>query len=185
MDFKNFVDILSTPKNIGSNKWVLNNFSDLKSSNDYLHIIRLRYDNRWLKAYWDGKLKEVEKESNFYVSTPIKNKLFNNSVVGNSGVTNPLNLNLINSGVFKNFNINYGLKDFKGLMVRSSNKRVEGGEIKNNFLSNPAYLYSYSLKNSLLLDTNFLEYRLLKNFYNKNSKFSLKDLEGVNSGENF
>ena len=51
MDFKNFIDILSAPKNIGSNKWVLNNFSDLKSSNDYLHIIRLRYDNRWLKTY--------------------------------------------------------------------------------------------------------------------------------------
>ena len=65
MDFKNFIDILSTPKNIGSNKWVLSNFSDLKSSNDYLHIIRLRYDNRWLRVYWDGKLKEVEKDFNF------------------------------------------------------------------------------------------------------------------------
>lgn len=82
MDFKNFIDVLATPKNIGSNRWVLNNFSDLKSSNDYLHIIRLRYDNRWLRTYWDGKLKEVEKDFNFYVSTPIKNKMFFNPDVG-------------------------------------------------------------------------------------------------------
>lgn len=44
-------------------------FGDLKSANDYLHVLRLRYDNRWLKAYWEGKLKEVEKEGNFFVSS--------------------------------------------------------------------------------------------------------------------
>jgi hypothetical protein len=51
MDLKNFVDIISLPKNIGSNKWVTNNFGDLKTSNDYLCILRLRYDNKWLKTY--------------------------------------------------------------------------------------------------------------------------------------
>jgi len=51
MDLKNFIDILATPKNIGTNKWVLSNFGDLKTSNNYLHLLRLRYDNRWLKIY--------------------------------------------------------------------------------------------------------------------------------------
>jgi hypothetical protein len=46
MDLKNIIDIISLPKNIGTNKWVTNNFGDLKVSNDYLHILRLRYDNR-------------------------------------------------------------------------------------------------------------------------------------------
>jgi hypothetical protein len=46
MDLKNFVDAVSLPKNIGSNKWVINNLGELKSSNEYLHILRLRYDNK-------------------------------------------------------------------------------------------------------------------------------------------
>jgi hypothetical protein len=46
MDLKNFVDAVSLPKNIGINKWVSNNFGDLKSSNEYLHVLRLRYDNK-------------------------------------------------------------------------------------------------------------------------------------------
>jgi len=163
MDFKNFIDILSTPKNIGSNKWVLNNFSDLKSSNDYLHIIRLRYDNRWLRVYWDGKLKEVEKESNFYISTPIKNKLFGD-YENNLNLSNPLNLNLINNGVVRNFNLNGGDSNLSNLMLRSSNKKIENSETQNTFLSNPLYLYLFNLKNSLSIDTNFLEYRLSKKF---------------------
>lgn len=181
MDFKNFIDILSTPKNIGSNKWVLNNFSDLKSSNNYLHIIRLRYDNRWLKTYWDGKLKEVEKEPNFYVSTPIKSSLFGGAELNYSKI-NPLNLNLINNGVVRN--IDTALHNNTTLMLKNSSKVVEGGEIKSVFNTNPMYLYLYSLKNSLLLDTTFSEYKLTKNFYNKNSKFSLKGLDSINSYEN-
>ena len=50
MDFKNFIDILSTPKNIGSNKWVLNNFSDLTKnhrllSGSHIFIQNLCEDN--------------------------------------------------------------------------------------------------------------------------------------------
>jgi len=183
MDFKNFIDILSTPKNIGSNKWVLNNFSDLKSSNDYLHITRLRYDNRWLKIYWDGKLKEVEKEPNFYVSTPLKNKLFSDSK-NNQFLINPININLINNGVIRNFSINGGYTNNSDLMLRNSNKRVENSEVQNSFLSNPMHLYLYNLKNSISIDNNFLEYRLSKNFYFKNSKFILSALDSINSENN-
>lgn len=183
MDFKNFIDILSTPKNIGSNRWVLNNFSDLKSSNDYLHIIRLRYDNRWLKVYWDGKLKEVEKDPNFYVSTPLKNKLFGGSDVNLYSI-NPLNLNLINNGVVRNSNLGGKVFNTLNLMTKYGNKGIEGGEVQNNLPSNPLYLYLYTLKNSLLMDTNFSEYRLVKNFYTKNSKFILKDLGSIDSCDN-
>jgi len=46
MEIKNFIDIMSIPKNIGNNKWVTTSVGDLKTSNDYLHILRLRYDNQ-------------------------------------------------------------------------------------------------------------------------------------------
>tara|TARA_B100000029_G_scaffold507057_1_gene590940 strand:- start:694 stop:849 length:156 start_codon:yes stop_codon:yes gene_type:complete len=51
MELKNFIDIASVPKNMGNNRWVISTAGELKSSNDYLHILRLRYDNRWLKNY--------------------------------------------------------------------------------------------------------------------------------------
>jgi len=103
----------------------------------------------------------------------------------NLNTPTPLNLNLINTGVIRGSNSNGGYLDFKNLMVRSGGKKVEGGEIKNSFNTNLSHLYQYNLKNSLFLDTNFSEYRLSKNFYNKNSKSVLKDLEAVDSKENF
>jgi hypothetical protein len=69
-------------------------------------------------------------------------------------------------------------------MTKYSNKKIEGGEVQNNLPSNPLHLYLYTLKNSLLIDTNFSEYRLVKNFYTKNSKFILKDLSGIDSCDN-
>jgi len=69
-------------------------------------------------------------------------------------------------------------------MLRNSGKKVEGGEVKQSLNSQPMYLYLYNLKNSLSVDTNFLDYKLSKNFFNKNSKSPLKDLDGVNSNEN-
>ena len=79
------------------------NINDLKvyvtTSNDYLHILRLRYDNRWLKTYWEAKLKEVEKEYNFFLSTPI-NKKIDNSII------NKFNTNFIinKNSLYNNYN---------------------------------------------------------------------------------
>jgi hypothetical protein len=50
-DFKNFTDILSTPKNVGHNKWAFSFFGDLKTSDNYLHILQLRSQNKWVKQY--------------------------------------------------------------------------------------------------------------------------------------
>jgi len=141
----------------------------------------LRYDNRWLKTYWDGKLKEVEKEPNFYVSTPIKNKLFD-GIELNYAKISPLNLNIINNGVVRN--VDSTSINTNNMALKNSIGSIEGGEIKSVLNTNPMYLYLYSLKNILSLDTNFSEYRLSKNFYNKNSKFLLKGLDDVNSCEN-
>jgi len=57
-ELKNFTDILSTPKNIGSNKWLINVFGDLQESEDYHHILQLRAQNRWVKNYWVDTIKK-------------------------------------------------------------------------------------------------------------------------------
>lgn len=63
-ELKNFTEILTTPKNLGRNKWQLNTFGDLQTTNDYLHVLQLRSQNKWIKSYWDsvvnrqGKIKQ-------------------------------------------------------------------------------------------------------------------------------
>jgi len=61
-ELKSFTDIMSAPKNIGFNKWTINTFSDLQTSDDYLHIIQLRSQNKWIKKYWSDSLKKTIKE---------------------------------------------------------------------------------------------------------------------------
>jgi len=178
MDFKNFIDILTSPKNIGSNKWVLNNFSDLKSSNDYLHIIRLRYDNRWLKVYWDGKLKEVEKDSNFYVSTPIKNKVFLTPKTLKIGVnllnldliSNSASVDLIGKGVYSEPNLT-------NIFLKKVKSQLDEGAFKNNFYTKDTTNFLTNTYSTHILENTLLEYRFIKNFYNKNTSKSISSLD--------
>ena len=62
-DLKNFTDILSTPKNVGHNKWQISVFGDLKTSEDYIHVLQMRSQNKWIKKYWSDVL---EKFKTFY-----------------------------------------------------------------------------------------------------------------------
>ena len=61
-DFRNFSDIISTPKNIGNNKWMFSFFGDLKTSDNYLHIIQMRAQNKWIKKYWIKNLGKFEQD---------------------------------------------------------------------------------------------------------------------------
>jgi len=74
--------------------------------------------------------------------------------------------------------------NLEALFQRSSKKKIEDGEVRNAFNVNPLTNYPYSLKNSYNLDSNFSEYRLNRNFYSKNSKQPLSDLDAINSSEN-
>jgi len=57
-ELKNFTDILSTPKNVGSNKWLINVFGDLQTSEDYHHVLQLRSQNKWVKTYWSETVQK-------------------------------------------------------------------------------------------------------------------------------
>ncbi len=56
-ELKNFTDILSTPKNVGNNKWLINVFGDLQTAEDYHHILQLRSQNKWVKTYWSETIQ--------------------------------------------------------------------------------------------------------------------------------
>jgi len=184
MDLKNFVDAVSLPKNIGVNKWVSNNFGDLKSSNEYLHVLRLRYDNKWLKTYWDSKLKEVEKENNFYSNTPIIRRHSNstnstinfnfklNSVANNNavfGIINPTEL--YNKSVSSNI-LDIEASDYSVVTKKYTKNSIKSGNIKinNNVAANYFGKSLLNLFNSNDLSDIVTSYKTKKVFFKKNVK---------------
>ena len=68
-EVRSFVDILTSPKNIGRNKWCIYTPGDMQSSNDYLHIIQLRLQNRWIKKYWNKYFATESREDNFHLAS--------------------------------------------------------------------------------------------------------------------
>jgi heme/copper-type cytochrome/quinol oxidase subunit 2 len=68
-EVKTFVDILTAPKNIGRNKWCIYTPGDMQSSNDYIHIIQLRLQNRWVKKYWNKYFATENREDNFHLAS--------------------------------------------------------------------------------------------------------------------
>lgn len=60
-ELKTVTDILSSPKNIGGNKWVASSPLDLQIADDYLHILQMRTQRKWIRNYWgDSMLKEIK-----------------------------------------------------------------------------------------------------------------------------
>jgi heme/copper-type cytochrome/quinol oxidase subunit 2 len=68
-EVKTFVDILTAPKNIGRNKWCIYTPGDMQTSNDYIHIIQLRLQNRWVKKYWNKYFATESREDNFHLAS--------------------------------------------------------------------------------------------------------------------
>jgi hypothetical protein len=48
---RHVVDIMSAPKNIGTNRWVISTGGSIETTDNYLYAIKLRSQNAWLKNY--------------------------------------------------------------------------------------------------------------------------------------
>ena len=118
-ELKNFTDILSAPKNIGRNKWSVNTFGDLQVAEDYLYVLQLRSQNKWVKNYWEEVLQKTEGVKKNHIVSPqeqlrleILSKSFSNNLsenLNNLLLNNNLNLAIKNS-LFKT-NLNYFVND--------------------------------------------------------------------------
>lgn len=99
-DVKDISDIFSAPKNVGRNKWVVNNYSALTSSDLYVDSLKLRAQNNWFKKYWSELSGKISKTKSFKYKSSIseggKKNLYNydSSFLQNS-------LSLDNSFFFK------------------------------------------------------------------------------------
>lgn len=63
LDFKNFTNIITAPKNIGHNKWVLYTGNNVRQSDDYLSSLQLRKQVQLVKEYWNEVISKEDWDS--------------------------------------------------------------------------------------------------------------------------
>lgn len=143
-ELKNFTDILSTPKNIGNNRWQINTFGELQTADDYLHVLQLRSQNKWVKNYWNRSLQETGKINKAHVISPQEQLRL-------SLINQYKSLNLSNSIKNNSPFINRDLYIFDDLFsytleTLSSKKSLFNG--KNSFITSYSYLNNNSWSNN-------------------------------------
>ena len=175
-DLKNFTDILATPKNIGRNKWQVSVFGDTQTSEDYIHILQLRSQNKWIKKYWTEVTEKFKKNNKANIISPqeqfkiefssnysdlISN--FNNYFLNNNSNLyssidlynlNTLSKNNLNKKLFNNVNLlwvdyNYNIKKFYESDYSLSNTY-------KNFKKNNKVLFSFFESNLIENNSNNL-----------------------------
>jgi heme/copper-type cytochrome/quinol oxidase subunit 2 len=154
-ELKTFTDILTIPKNIGNNKWQISTPGDLQTADDYLHILQLRSQNKWVKKYWNDLNQKFGKQKNFHIIS-FQEQLNYNFYENFNNFVKISNLN--NNGLFlkKNLPHDYlNLNNFvvlnknswTNLIIRSNNKK----NLWNDFADN------YSVNNINIHDADFLK----------------------------
>lgn len=125
-ELKNFTDVLTAPKNVGTNKWLVSTFGDLQTADDYLHVLQLRAQSKWVKSYWQEGLTRDVKPNNHHLVSSIEQLRVNldNKVVENQ-FTHSVDL-LTNS----TYNLNYNLQsltpitNYHNLASNSLNSKI-------------------------------------------------------------
>ena len=173
---KNIVDILITPRNVGNNKWLLNVFGDLSISDNYLHILNLRAQNKWIKGYWETVINNFPKASQQHLSSMQEFYKIKNINVNNSDL-NVNNINILN----KNIDINIKNLNFSNLSNFIYNKSYSNNIFKKEYffdLDNSSFLLlendNLKVSNKTFFNLNYLKnflvFNKIKNFiFNNNS----------------
>lgn len=189
-ELKTFTDVLTIPKNIGRNKWQIITPGDSQISDDYIHILQLRSQNKWVKKYWNDFLQKFSFDKNFNIMIP-KEQLryefyikFNEVVNYNFFRDFSLSVNLYKDYLDIDHNFNYLSFEkyyvfdniFDNFLIRLKNKKrfwenqVDLNKLKLIFKNNDK-LYNFLKTNNrkIQIDTKFYLYNIL--CYNKNNKF--------------
>ena len=178
-ELKNFTDILTAPKNIGYNRWCVNTFGDLQVAEDYLYILQLRSQNKWVKGYWGNVLSQsVSGGKKMHLVSPQEqlrldmtnthkinlnsNNDFNLTLNNNLNTLDDLNINLFKKNYYFFNNSSYlnNILNFK----KSNWLKTDASEITYNLNSNEVSDQIFSLK---FLNNNFKNYNQnIKNIFN-------------------
>lgn len=180
-ELKTFTDVLTVPKNIGRNKWQISTPGDLQVADDYLHILQLRAQNKWVKNYWSDMVKKTSKTKNFHLISPQEQLRYDffKSYDSNLSKTLMNNNNLyrifnrVDGTRFNEFNNNFNFtkgSSWNSLVLRSNNKKSSWED-----LSNLDTKFSYFSKNDEFF-LNRKEQVSLKNLNTKNLNFQNDNL---------
>ena len=172
-ELKAFTDIWSAPKNIGNNHWQVATPGDIKTADDYLHVLQLRSQNRWIKNYWNDVLvRNAKVKKNHVISSQEKFKL-NFSKLNDSiffldklqQATQNSNLDLkISSDYLNNFDNQKLIFDSKvNFFVRLKLNKINWDKLSNGAILENSNNYN---------NTNLNDYFFLKNFLFFNKKQS-------------
>lgn len=58
-ELRNVVDVITVPRNVGTNRWVVTFGGAQEQSNNYFHALKLRSQNSFFKQYWSDQLKDI------------------------------------------------------------------------------------------------------------------------------
>ena len=173
-DLKNFTDILTTPKNVGHNKWQISVFGDLKTSEDYIHVLQLRSQNKWIKKYWSDVLEKFKKTNKSHIVSPQENfkvEYFNKLNFNNfSQKQQKFTLSSLDNAVLLNNNLSMNIYYNNFLKVSVLNK----SKFFSETLFNDTMLFNVNSEN-FVLNTNNLGYSNFK----KNNLFLFNFFENV------
>jgi heme/copper-type cytochrome/quinol oxidase subunit 2 len=186
-ELKTFTDILTVPKNVGHDKWQITTPGDLQISDDYLHILQLRSQNKWVKKYWNDLSQKFARSKNFHLISPQEQLQYNfYETYSNLIILGKLNnkalsiqYNILNEENFPaTFNLDFeknilSNNPWINLIIRLNNKKSSWSNfsdfIQNNFINFENY------------DT-FLKSNL---FLNRKSQILIKDsfMDSITSSE--
>jgi hypothetical protein len=192
-ELKNFTDILTAPKNVGRDRWVVSTFGDLQVADDYLHILQLRSQNRWVKKYWNEILKQSGKvnqaniispqeqfrmnyqndEKNLKTFSRLANEFYNVNISSGNSL---LESNNINNILYTNSRNSY----LSLLKIKKTSINTQPASDQFNFISNKDIsssfflndLSSFKIKSTNNKNNNLLNNILLSSIENNNFNYT-------------
>jgi heme/copper-type cytochrome/quinol oxidase subunit 2 len=167
-DFKHFTDVMSTPKNVGTNKWAFSFFGELKTSDNYLHILQMRAQNKWIKQYWVKNLGKFEQEEKTNLNVVQESLPIDNS----NSFSTPVNSKLTN--LSSNFaNVNYANLSVNALDFSYTNSTTSIKNSLKHFGCNFRELFNdLNNTNNHILKNNLIDFMKSSKTYMKITKKS-------------
>jgi len=202
-DLKTVTDVLTTPKNIGRNKWHIVTPGDVQVADDYTHLLQLRSQNKWVQKYWTKELLRdihLDKFSNVQFEDLLAFNFYRNyKIMMNLEKLKNFNL-FIEQGANKvtieniefnknNFYTHY-YSFFKNKKASNSVMSLNGFFYKSNFISDKEIFLSYfsKKKNKNIARINFFFFNNIdkESLFGNNTDFNdtarwYKRSSGVNS----
>lgn len=168
-DLTDTIGILTAPKNIGRDKWVVNTPSDIIIAESYLQIIQLRSQQDWVQNYWKDAFNDV------FVSNE-NSRILDLKKKKNINLINKLKFKKLinNQSNFDNNNIIFKFKKFKKPNVNLFSEYNYLNNLNNIKFYTDLLTYFNFFK---LKEEDFLMYDFYNLFFfdNKNKNFLLND----------